>query len=284
MAGYPSSEEERLRLMRAHGLGNDYLVLEDGGPLTPELVRALCDRHRGVGADGLLEPCSAPAGTHGVRIWNPDGSVAEKSGNGLRIFAWWLVSRGGPSRCTLWTGTHEVRCTVRGTEVEVEMGSATFDDPLEAPIDPGDGARPAVVVNVGNPHCVLFVEAADLDAVPWRTWGQTLERHPRFPNRTNVQVARVGGDGSVEIRIWERGAGPTLASGSSACAVAAAAVETGRAPAGRVPVHMPGGTLQVEVGADRCLVLVGPVEPVGVFRVDSAWLATRRASASSPRV
>ncbi|MBW1876994.1 MAG: diaminopimelate epimerase [Deltaproteobacteria bacterium] len=271
-----------MRLARAHGLGNDYLVLEGGGPLTPELVRALCDRHRGVGADGVLEPRAAAGTLRGVRIWNPDGSIAEKSGNGLRIFAWWLTTRGEPASCTLWTGTHEVRCRVRGTEVEVDMGPATFEDPVEALIQLGDGVRPAVVVSVGNPHCVLFVDAPDLDALPWREWGAELETHPRFPNRTNVQVARLRGDGGVEIRVWERGAGPTLASGSSACAVAAAAVETGRIAAGRVPVHMPGGTLQVSVGPT--LVLEGPVEQVGVFEVDPGWLATRTASASFPRV
>jgi diaminopimelate epimerase len=167
--------------------------------------------------------------------------------------------------------------------VEVEMGRAVFEDPAEGPVEFEGEVHLAVVTSVGNPHCVLFVETLDLDALPWRDWGRILEVHRRFPNRTNVQVARVCGDGSIEIRIWERGAGPTLASGSSACAVAAAAVETGRLAPGEVPVHMPGGTLQITVGGDGNLLLVGPVEWVGVFEVDPSWLATRRASASSPR-
>lgn len=273
-----------MRLWRAHGLGNDYLVLEDGPAMTPELARAICDRHRGVGGDGVLEPTDAPDADHGVRIWNPDGSVAEKSGNGLRIYARWLVARAGASTAfTVSTGTERVSCEV-GDEVRVAMGRARFapaDVPVasaspfvERPIALDGATLTATAVGIGNPHCVIYREEP-LDTLPWRDWGRRLEVHPLFPNRTNVQVARVRGPRTVEARIWERGAGETLASGSSSCAVAAVGVRTGRLHDGEIEVRMPGGSLHVRVDPDGELHLRGPVEPVGLVEVDPAWLAAR---------
>lgn len=257
-----------MRLVRAHGLGNDYLVLEEGGPIDADLARALCDRHRGVGGDGILEPADPGGADHGVRIWNPDGSVAEKSGNGLRIFARWLADRRAGTSFTVWTGTDTVTCRLAGDAVEVAMGRARVGVAEEV-----EGLT-LVPVDLGNPHCVLFREE-DLDTLPWRAWGERLEGHPRFPARTNVQVARVVA-GGLDIRIWERGAGPTLASGSSSCAAAAAAVATGRLSPGRIPVTMPGGVLHVTVGPDGEVLLEGPVEVVGTIEVDPRWLAARR--------
>jgi diaminopimelate epimerase len=273
-----------LRLWRAHGLGNDYLVLEEGPPLGPDLVRALCDRHRGPGGDGILEPTPTDRADHGVRIWNPDGSVAEKSGNGLRIFAAWVGRRTGRSSFTLDTGHDRVEARL-GPPVTLSMGRAT-PEPAAVPLRaerPVVDARwtlsghpvSATVVSVGNPHCVLFVDAADLDALPWRDWGQALETDPRFPRRTNVQVARIREDGGVDIRIWERGAGPTLASGSSSCAVAAAAVLTGRLPPGPIAAHMPGGILRITVSPTLDLELAGPVEGIATLVVEDDWLQAR---------
>jgi diaminopimelate epimerase len=267
-----------VRLWRAHGLGNDYLVLEAGPPMTPELARALCHRNTGVGGDGVLEPVVSDRADHGVRIWNPDGSVAEKSGNGLRILARWLVDRrGAPSQFSVDTGTDVVRCRVGAEAIEVEMGTARFDGAgvpvvdafLREPLVVDGHTLDAVAVGVGNPHCVVFCD--DPDAVPWRQLGAALEVHPAFPNRTNVQFARVDGPGRVTIRIWERGAGETLASGSSSCAVAAAAVHTGRLASGRVIVCMEGGELEVTVHPDFSVDLRGPVSPVGVIEVDPRW-------------
>ena len=247
-----------MKLLKSHGLGNDYLVLESGETLSPAWVRALCDRNRGIGADGVLEPIDGKASDYGVRIWNPDGSIAEKSGNGLRIFAQWLVDeRAAPAVFTVFTGTDEVSCRVGTETVTVAMGRASFrpqDVPVEAegplldgPLVLSDGeVCSVVVVGVGNPHCVLFGDEP-LDDRPWRRLGQRIECHPQFPNRTNVQFARVLNAGRVEIRIWERGAGETLASGSSSCAVAAAGVRTGRLTAGRIEVLMPGGVLHVTI-------------------------------------
>lgn len=252
---------------KAHGLGNDYLVAHDvPGPLDAAAVVAVCDRHRGFGGDGVLEPLPAEGGVRRLRIWNPDGSIAEKSGNGLRIFAYWARTwRGAPAGFAVDVAPAagppaRVWCEVAGPHVTVEMGEgrALFRRRYALP---GDGAREAFAVSVGNPHCVVFVDE-DPDALPWRAWGAWLEGHADFPERTNVQIARVGG-GALTVRVWERGAGETSASGSSACAVAWAAVASGRARAGVHRVEMPGGALEVTVRADGTLRLAGPVAPVG---------------------
>jgi diaminopimelate epimerase len=144
---------------------------------------------------------------------------------------------------------------------------------IEGELALSSGVLIATAVGMGNPHCVIFTEQ-QLDALPFETWGAEIERHPRFPHRTNVQLARVMSRASVEIRIWERGAGYTLASGSSSCAVAAAGVRTGRLDPGRIEVRMPGGTLHVSV-ADQGIRLEGPVEPVGRIELAPTWLAAR---------
>jgi len=260
-----------IELFKAHGLGNDYLVWAKGPAVTPELARSICHRHTGVGGDGILEPFTSDRADHGIRIWNPDGSVAEKSGNGLRIASWWLHhERGAPATHTVDTGFDVVHSVVDGDQVTVQMGRATFvPDAIPARVDGpvalADGTALEVVpVGTGNPHAVVFTDTFDL---PWRAWGAELEVHDAFPNRTNVQFARVLGPHDVEIRIWERGAGETSASGSSSCGVAAAAVRTGRCQPGAITVHMPGGVLHVTVGEAYDLTLKGPVAPIASIRV-----------------
>jgi diaminopimelate epimerase len=262
-----------IELYKAHGLGNDYLVWASGPPVTPELARQICHRHTGAGGDGILEPFPSPRADHGIRIWNPDGSVAEKSGNGLRIASWWLHhERGSASVHTVDTGFDVVTSTVDGDEVTVQMGRATFE-PARIPAQVVDGkvsladgtVLHVVPVGTGNPHAVVFVDTlgdAPFADLPWRAWGAELEVHSAFPNRTNVQFARGIDPTNVEIRIWERGAGETSASGSSSCGVAAAAVHTGRCDRGPVTVHMPGGVLHVVVGEAYDLTLTGPVAAV----------------------
>ncbi len=246
-----------IRLWKAHGLGNDYLVLESGPTVTPSLARAWCDRHRGAGADGILEPLGVRGGAYGVRIWNPDGSVAETSGNGLRIFGVWLADRGAGAAFDLDPGGGSRRFERTADGGRVAMGRAVvrprrLDDPL------GDVSE----VDLGNPHLVVW--AWD-DATDWRTLGARYERDPRFPNRTNVQFARVTGDSSVHLHIWERGAGATAASGSSATAVAAAAVATSRLAPGQITAEMAGGRLIIDVDRELNSVLEGPVQAVGTF-------------------
>ncbi|HET9933378.1 MAG TPA: diaminopimelate epimerase [Polyangiaceae bacterium] len=274
-----------MKFWKAHGLGNDYLVLEAALALDADLVRDICDRHRGLGGDGILEPKPSREGAdYGVRIWNPDGSIAEKSGNGLRIFARWLHDeRAAPESFSVSTDACVVGCKATADSVSVEMGRPSFapdDVPvvaegelIDGPIELASVTLTATAVGMGNPHCVIF-RNEPLDSLPWRKWGAELERHPRFPNRTNVQVARVIEEHEVEIRIFERGAGETQASGSSSCAVAAAGVRTGRLRAGRIRVRMPGGVLYVTVSDDGIL-LEGPVEGIGRFELDSLWLRAR---------
>ena len=274
-------------LVKGHGLGNDYLVLHawTDGALAPAAGYALdaagavglCDRNRGPGSDGVLEPVPSAVATAGLRIWNPDGSEAEKSGNGLRIFARYLVDhRGAPTDLTIEVPSGVVRCTVDDDAVTVEMGEATLvpheipcrEPLLDTPIDVLGATLRVTAVGMGNPHCVAFFDG-DLDALPWRAWGAALERDGRFPNRTNVQFAAVRSRSLVEARVWERGAGETQASGSSACAVAVAARALGYTEP-RIEVRMPGGALHVEVHAERRVTLRGPVEEVGTFRLSEA--------------
>ncbi len=276
-------------LIKSHGLGNDYLILDRWAPSRPApwpdsrleaaQARLLCDRHRGVGGDGVLEPVTSSCATAGLRIWNPDGSLAEKSGNGLRIFARWLVERrGAPPSLTVEVASGVVTCEVSPDEIRVAMGRATFApeqiparEPLRlTPVEVGGHTLLLTAVGMGNPHCVVFVEEA-LDQLPWRTWGALLERHALFPNRTNVQFARVLDHARVEVRVWERGAGETASSGSSACAVAAAACALGRTGA-RVAVHMPGGTLDVHVGPGAEITLIGPAEEVCEIKLSPAFV------------
>ena len=267
---------------KGHGLGNDYLVIEEAdlpGPLTTAAIVRICDRNWGVGSDGILLRVPTSRADFGLRIFNPDGSEAEKSGNGLRIFAKYLRDHGHARRDVFTVATPggvvECQCRVRDgrvTFVTVEMGRATFRAPdipmsgpdrdvVAVPLQLGDGTLvTATAVSVGNPHCVVFVDR--LEEETCRRLGPLIERHPAFPNRTNVQFARVHACDALDILIWERGAGYTLASGSSSCGAASAAVRNGFCDPGRVTVRMPGGELAVHVRPDWSLKLEGPVEEV----------------------
>ncbi|MEL6346731.1 MAG: diaminopimelate epimerase [Myxococcota bacterium] len=272
-----------MKFIKSHGLGNDYLTLHIcDGALSPSLVRRICHRNTGVGGDGILEPVDSAVADFGLRIWNPDGSLAEKSGNGLRIFARYLVDhRDAPPSFTVEVASGVVDCQVDEDAISVEMGRATFA-PAEIPTRqrlwrstfPIRGTElEATAVGVGNPHCVIwFPPETELDGLPWRQWGPAIENHSAFPNRTNVQFVRVSGPQALEMRIWERGAGETSASGSSSCAVAAAAVALGALSPGPITVQMPGGTLEVTVRADMTLRLRGPVAVVCEIEIASGWL------------
>ncbi len=266
---------------KGHGLGNDYIVLEQKslpGPLTTAAIRRICGRNWGVGSDGILLLGATSRADFGLRIFNPDGSEAEKSGNGLRIFAKYLWDHGHAKTPTFTVdtpgGVVECQLEVRDGRVNfvtVEMGRATFwapeipmtgtGDAVNRPLRLADGTQLAITaVSVGNPHCVVFVN--HLDERECRRLGPLIEDHPTFPNRINVQFARVAARDTLDILIWERGAGYTLASGSSSCGAAAAAVRNGHCDHGRVLVRMPGGELAVHVRPDWSLRLEGPVEEV----------------------
>ena len=253
--------------IKSHGLGNDYIVLLPSArmpALTAEAVKLICHRNLGVGSDGILVQAESSGADFGLRIFNPDGSEAEKSGNGVRIFAKYLYDHGiaRSERFTIETVGGMVHASLRLVEgriadIRVNMGAATFDDLREIDLD---GETFAVTsLSVGNPHCVVIVD--DLAAVDFYRLGPTIERHPAFPNRTNVQFAEVISRGEVRIKIWERGAGETLASGSSSCAVAAACHRLGLT--GRdVTITMDGGNLQIRIAEDGEIWMTGPVEEV----------------------
>jgi diaminopimelate epimerase len=253
--------------VKSHGLGNDYIVIDPANvpfAVTPEAVRLICDRHRGVGSDGILLVAPAADADFGVRIFNPDGTEAEKSGNGVRIFAKFLREHGytDEDRFTLQTLGGRVTCALenedgRVAQIAVEMGTARFD-PLDA-IEV-DGRRFEVTaVSIGNPHCVIVVP--DLSKIDIHALGPKIETHRAFPQRTNVQFAQVVSRNEVRILIWERGAGYTLASGSSSCAVVAAVHRKGLVDRD-VTVSMPGGQLSIGIAADGEIRMRGPVEEI----------------------
>ncbi len=284
-----------MEFFRAHGLGNDYLVADDGQldpPLSPPAIRLICDRHRGVGSDGILVKTASTDADFGVRIYNPDGSEAEKSGNGLRIYAAYLhaeglVREGSPFTVQTLGGLVTMLVSNTGSSgvmmVEVEMGRASFMSSavgLSGPDREVDGEmleleggdRVAMnTVSIGNPHCVCFEDELIFDDL--RRRGPQISTHPWFERGVNVQFARAVGPAEVEAFVWERGAGETLASGSSACAVAAASVRRGIVRERQVAVRMPGGTLDVTVGDAWDLVLRGPVESVCRSRLTEGFLA-----------
>jgi diaminopimelate epimerase len=287
------------RYFRAHGHGNDYLVVDAGFglPMTAARARRICDRNRGVGSDGVLVESEGKGADVGLRIFNPDGSEAEKSGNGLRIFAAWCFSRGGfdPAR-TLAIDTLGGRATARLLETRAEcvmlsvsMGHVRYamrDLPMldvdgrasdarwiRRALRVGDRDVEATCLSVGNPHAVLL--GASCDEATLHALGPLVERHAQFPNRTNVQLCEVLDRRRVRALVWERGAGPTLASGSSACAVVAACAESGRVDVDAdVEVVMPGGSLLVRVGRDGALEQTGPVEAIADGEIaEELWRA-----------
>jgi diaminopimelate epimerase len=223
-----------MRSSRWDAQGNIYLVTEES--LTPDSVRAEVGD-----ADGMLEVFRCGDDWLEIAIWNPDGSRAEMSGNGTRIAARWLAVRTGATEIVVRVGPREVSARMLDdTRVEQDLGEVVVSEPEEA------GGVRFVAVDVGNPHAVVEGDPADLPRI-----GPLLEVHERFPRRTNVQVARVADDGAIEARVWERGAGETASSGSSAVAVAAA---FGISPA---TIRFPGGELLVRLEGTRAF-LTGP--------------------------
>jgi len=249
-----------MRLSKWQALGNDYLLVEQAElpqPLSPERVRELCDYHYGVGSDGLLEVLTADGANADLRIWNPDGSVAEFSGNGLRIAAAWLARRAGSGEVTISVDSRTLRARVHADgNVELDIGPIEVGE-TEA-LDLGDERVDFTPVSVGNPHAVVRREPEREEVL---RLGPRIERHPRFPERTNVQLVRVDGTHDLTVGGWERGAGETLSSGSSSVSAAAAAVANGWCES-PVRVHLPGGELLVELDGNGHGRLVGPAEEI----------------------
>ena len=263
------------KFTRYHALGNDYIVMraiDMDLPLSVPIVQRICDRNFGVGSDGilLLETIHV-AGAFSLRIYNPDGSEAEKSGNGLRIFARYLWDRGlvQESPFDVQTVGGRVVCHVKdsGHLVTVDMGQVSFSSPvipvrgvdrdvLMEKIEVGGREFTFSAATIGNPHCV--VTECEVTRQIAELYGPLLENNEIFPNRTNVQFMRVISRSLIQIEIWERGAGYTLASGSSSSAAAAVAHKLGLVD-DIVTVRMPGGELTIEIGAGFAIRMTGPV-------------------------
>jgi diaminopimelate epimerase len=273
-----------MRFFKYHALGNDYLVLDpaDAASLpTDEDVVTICHRNFGLGSDGILYgPLPTEQADFGLRIINPDASEAEKSGNGLRIFARYLRDCGkvGTDPFTVDTPGGVVTCIVNedASSITVDMGTVSFDadtipvngltgDVLDQPITLDGSEYQMYAATIGNPHCVLPME--EISSEEAHRLGPLVENHALFPNRTNVQFLKVIDRNNIQIEIWERGAGYTLASGSSSSAAGAVARKMGAVDED-VTVHMPGGQIQLHIDAGFKVRMTGPATRVGVFELD----------------
>ena len=273
-----------MKFCKYHALGNDYLVINpDDLPreLTPAQIKLICHRNFGIGSDGiLLGPLPSVEAQFALRIFNPDGSEAEKSGNGLRIFSRYLWDRqlvgGDPFTIQTLGGNVRAQILDGGKAVQVEMGRVSFqsqDIPVAGPgrevinesIDVAGSRFTFCAATIGNPHCVLPLPEVDEKLA--RQYGPGIEVHALFPKRTNVQFLRVLDRQNIQIEIWERGAGYTLASGSSSSAAAAVAHKLGLCDRS-VTVHMPGGKLAIHIGQDYAILMTGPVTRVAQGELD----------------
>jgi diaminopimelate epimerase len=271
----------RVKFTKMHGCGNDYVFVYTGGRALPgagRLARRIADRHRGVGSDGLILIDPAAGGDFAMRMFNADGSEGEMCGNGIRCIGKYVYDHGLTRRRDVSVrtrgGTVRLRLHVRGGAVR----RVTVDMGAPRPVPPAffrfaDGRARLVrralrlegrtlmlhVLSMGNPHCVLFVP--DVERAPVETLGPTIERHPWFPRRTNVEFVQVDGPRAIRQRTWERGSGETLCCGSGACAAAAAAYGTGRTgPA--VVNRLRGGTLSLRIGRDGSIRMTGPAAEI----------------------
>ena len=254
-----------MRFTKMQGCGNDFLIFDPGevqGKDLPDLAMRACDRHFGVGADGILIP--APSGTADLEMvyLNSDGSPSEMCGNGLRCLARYAKDRGvvGGEDLTVATGAgiKKVLLFDDGSS-RVNMGAPHFDTEV------GIGSFHFLRVSMGNPHAVAFLKSKDaVETLDLATVGPPIEEDPDFPDKTNVEFGFARGGHDIRMRIWERGAGETLASGSGACAVAVAAVRQGLAQS-PVNVHLDGGVVHIEwSGEDEPAYMKGPAEYVCV--------------------
>jgi diaminopimelate epimerase len=273
-----------MRFEKWQALGNDYVIVEArelGAPLDPETVRRLCDRHRGVGADGVLEVSEPNVSGYvaRVRIFNPDGSEAELSGNGVRQAILYLRARGWTDarQFSVLTAAGEIRPTILSdTTCRVDMGRARLSSP-DFPGGADDGAGEVRAqgrawrfqhVSIGNPQCAIALGSPEeVDALDVPAVGAEIERSPLFPNRTNVSFFAPERDGVIRARVFERGAGETLSSGTGACGAAVAYVlRGGESP---ITVRLDGGELEVDVQDDLHVDLTGWAVPVFAGETDA---------------
>ncbi len=279
-----------VRFHKYQGTGNDFIILDgmkEGVFLSPQEVEAVCERHTGIGADGVIFALTSAGSDAAMRIFNADGSEAEMCGNGIRCLAKYLYERSGVVRTNMFietlAGTKSLRLSVSGgivKEVEVDMGLPGFTAlDLPAPDDPsspgrvtididGDAVIQAICLSVGNPHCVVFVE--DVSETQVSRVGPVLEKHTMFPNRTNVEFVQVLDAHHIALRVWERGVGETKACGTGACAAAVAALHEGRCT-NPVDVSLPGGVLKISADEYGHVLMTGPALEVFSGELAKGW-------------
>jgi diaminopimelate epimerase len=270
-----------ISFIKMHGIGNDFVIIDlrhTSILLSPTLIRAICHRQTGIGCDQLvtLEPATMQDAHAWVKFYNNDGSESGACGNASRCVAHYLMQKNQTSQTILQT-SHDrlLRCAMDGDQVAVNMGAASLEwqsIPLSKPVDTlhinEPGIEEAVAVNIGNPHLVLKVN--DINHCDIATKGPHLEHHPLFPQRANINFAQIIDRHHIKLRVWERGAGETLACGSGACATAVAAYKRGWV-GHHVRVDLPGGTLTIDVQDDNNIHMIGPIAYIfeGSFRVES---------------
>jgi diaminopimelate epimerase len=278
-----------LAFVKMHGLGNDFIVMDDLAEdldLAPEAVQWFCDRNFGIGADGLIlvRPAKSADADFFMHYYNADGTLAEMCGNGVRCFAKYVVDHGllaadrDEVRVETLGGIKPVEITraydgtlylatvdmgepvLKPVLVPTEMRCGTNDDMVvQCPLETELGTYDVTPLSMGNPHCVLWVD--DVEEAPVRELGPIIENHPMFPNKTNVEFAELTGDDFVRLRVWERGVGETLACGTGACAaavVAALTLRTGR----EVTIELLGGELEIRWAENDHIFMTGPAEEV----------------------
>ncbi|MDR2123233.1 MAG: diaminopimelate epimerase [Flavobacteriaceae bacterium] len=272
--------------VKTQGLGNEYIVIDEKNitfPLTERAIQKICNVNFGIGSDGILVKTDSRHADTGLRIYNPDGSEAEKSGNGLRIFCKYVYDYKilNKKEFTVETKGGIVKADIRETKngrasvITVDMGQALFSSRLiptsfdkeevqDEPITIEDKEYKINCVSLGNPHCVIIKEELDIEEI--KKYGQKIENYYKFPNRINVQFARIINKDEVEILIWERGAGFTLASGSSSCAVASVLRKKGLIN-DEVTIKMLGGQLKIEINDNWEIRMTGEVRQIceGIF-------------------
>jgi len=274
-----------VKFYKYHGLGNDYIVMnpqEIGRDLLTDEIKLICHRNYGIGSDGILwGPLPSDTALFRLQIFNPDGSEAEKSGNGLRIFSKYLFDNrlvaSDPFQLETLGGVVTSRVHADGRMIDVQMGRVSFSsEDIPVAGDPRKVINESITINgqtftfcaatIGNPHCVLPVNELSADMA--KTLGPHIEVDPRFPNRTNVQFLHVIDRNTIQIEIWERGAGYTLASGSSSSAAAAVAHKLGLCD-NKIAVLMPGGRLDITIGENYEIDMTGPVVRIGAGEIDN---------------
>jgi diaminopimelate epimerase len=273
-----------MNFLKYHGIGNDFILVDGFKEELPEdllspQAQRLCDRHFGVGGDGLILVLPSRVADFRMRMFNPDGSESEMCGNGIRCFAKYLYDYGltRETQVTVETLAGLIAPKMIVTDGKVQSVCVDMGEPRlarqEIPMQGGDAEGQVIAekievdgerfeitaVSMGNPHCITFVE--DVEHFPVAKIGPLIERHPLFPRRTNVEFIQVLSNEELQMRVWERGAGETLACGTGACASAVAAAlnrRTGR----KVTIHLPGGDLRIEWAGDNHVYMTGPAEEV----------------------